>query len=639
MKNIKQIREEKEKVAPTSDEERKLAQLVRAGLFDAKKLSILKRALRKDNIQMTRQERDTLLQLLDVLLDMITGNRQLFTKVKQSVNEEEGDEEFSMARGEVNTIMAAARRILDKLQGEGELEAWVQSKITKAEDYLTTVADHLEGGEALEEAKLDKTIRDINDLPNIIVLRRRSVRVFPEGYKVVMYWADKINRYIPIPVDPFVMTRGLDLNEATYDYLHKKYLGHIEKAYSNEEDHPDSAVHLDKAERVLRHVKKNFGNESRVRLQALGKQTQKTAEKKRDFQAGLKMTGEKGILATSGRMLKSGQRGAALGTLIGGAIGAAGRAAGRGIYNRLTKEGIETSRMRMKKISVSPLTGVRKTPSSTIKESFSRNLEEARQYGAADAALDAASFVPGPAGSAASLASAGMSLSRGDYVGAALDAAGAVPVFGYAAKAAKVARLAKTAKAAKVADKTNDAAKARRLSSIEKTRTKNRQKEVKDLTKTKRRPGLLSRIGKRLSRAAAGVGALGGSGNSSSATPDKTYGTSRRELGRLQSTSSFSQARQGDYATRQTSDMKNQRTALSMSESNVRALKSIAEGEEKTLTFRDGSQASVNYLLAKEIINIYESVNKNNKQLMANMLNESFDSFKKVSKFVVSNRK
>jgi hypothetical protein len=34
MKNIRQIREEKEKVAPTSDEERKLAQLVRASRGD-----------------------------------------------------------------------------------------------------------------------------------------------------------------------------------------------------------------------------------------------------------------------------------------------------------------------------------------------------------------------------------------------------------------------------------------------------------------------------------------------------------------------------------------------------------------------------------------------------------------------------
>ena len=646
MKNIRQIREEKEKVAPTSDEERKLVQLVRAGLFDAKKLAILKRALRKDNVQMTKQERDTLLQLLDVLLDMITGNRQLFTKVKQTVTEEK-DEEFSMARGEINTIMSAAKRILDKLQGEGELEAWVQSKITKAEDYLNSVADHLEGGEALEESKLDRTIRDINDLPNIIVLRRRSVRVFPEGYKVVMYWADKINRYIPIPVDPNVITRGVDLNEATYDYLHKKYLGHIEKAFANDEDHPDSAVHLDKAERILKHVKKNFGNENRIRLQALGKQTQKQAEKRRDYQAGLKMGGEKGILATSGRMLSSGQRGAALGTLIGGAIGAGAR----GIAKRLKEEGIESTHIKMKKMSVSPLIGIRKTTASNtmIKESFEEHLKyirEARQYGAADAALDAASFVPGPAGSAASLASAGMSLSRGDYLGAALDAAGALPIVGYAAKAAKVAKLAKTAKkattAAKVTDATTSVAKAGNKK-IDSAKVLDRYKRMKTAGKKALSGGKKGKVGKlgKLSKTAkiAGVAssALDAGGSTPSSAPTTQYNTSRREVSRVSGIEDSSrQRRLGDYETRSTQDAKRLRA---ISESNIKVLKTIQEGAETTLKFNDGSEADVNYLLATKIINIYESINKNNKQLMAKMLDESLDSFKKVSNFAISNRK
>ena len=33
------------------------------------------------------------------------------------------------------------------LGGEGDLEAWVQSKITKANDYLNSVSNHMDGGE------------------------------------------------------------------------------------------------------------------------------------------------------------------------------------------------------------------------------------------------------------------------------------------------------------------------------------------------------------------------------------------------------------------------------------------------------------------------------------------------------------
>ena len=59
----------------------------------------------------------------------------------------EEDQEFSMARGELKTAQDAVKRLMGKLKGEGDLEAWVQSKITKAVEYLDTVADHLSHGE------------------------------------------------------------------------------------------------------------------------------------------------------------------------------------------------------------------------------------------------------------------------------------------------------------------------------------------------------------------------------------------------------------------------------------------------------------------------------------------------------------
>ena len=63
------------------------------------------------------------------------------------------DEEYSMARSELSTIVDAVRRLKAKVEnGEGNLEAWVQSKITKAADYIDTAADYVAGGE-MEEMK------------------------------------------------------------------------------------------------------------------------------------------------------------------------------------------------------------------------------------------------------------------------------------------------------------------------------------------------------------------------------------------------------------------------------------------------------------------------------------------------------
>jgi hypothetical protein len=62
------------------------------------------------------------------------------------------DEEYSMARSELKTIVNAVKRLQSKVgRGEGDLEAWVQSKITKAADYIDTAADYVNSGE-MEEA-------------------------------------------------------------------------------------------------------------------------------------------------------------------------------------------------------------------------------------------------------------------------------------------------------------------------------------------------------------------------------------------------------------------------------------------------------------------------------------------------------
>ena len=57
---------------------------------------------------------------------------------------------------------------MSKIEGNKELEAWTQSKITKAADYMNAVADYMEGdkGETLDEARV-----------NIVKLRIRGGKI------------------------------------------------------------------------------------------------------------------------------------------------------------------------------------------------------------------------------------------------------------------------------------------------------------------------------------------------------------------------------------------------------------------------------------------------------------------------------
>jgi hypothetical protein len=68
----------------------------------------------------------------------------------------EPDHEYSMARSELSTIISAAKRLRGKLKGEGNIEAWVQSKITKAADYIDAAADYLDSGEHNVQGSMDE---------------------------------------------------------------------------------------------------------------------------------------------------------------------------------------------------------------------------------------------------------------------------------------------------------------------------------------------------------------------------------------------------------------------------------------------------------------------------------------------------
>ena len=85
---------------------------------------------------------------------VLTSNQIKYDPNRPHPANEEKDHEYSMARSELSTIILAAKRLKKKMKGEGNIEAWVQSKITKAADYIDTAADYLESG----EHKVDESI-------------------------------------------------------------------------------------------------------------------------------------------------------------------------------------------------------------------------------------------------------------------------------------------------------------------------------------------------------------------------------------------------------------------------------------------------------------------------------------------------
>lgn len=64
-----------------------------------------------------------------------------------STTGENYSDEAEMATTELKTVIADAQAIMDMLSPDTQLEAWVQSKITKAADYLNSVRTYMKGNE------------------------------------------------------------------------------------------------------------------------------------------------------------------------------------------------------------------------------------------------------------------------------------------------------------------------------------------------------------------------------------------------------------------------------------------------------------------------------------------------------------
>lgn len=161
MKSIKDLREQYNLITEKEEAEtKKLAALVRAGLFDAKKLTSLKRALDKPVDKMTAQEKRMLLNLLDALMSEVLSNQPVYQKVKQNVMKE-------------------------------------------AKDYYSGPDPRVQrvGYPSQKEA------------PSVLLLKRKAIRVFPDGQKVALYYAQAIDKYVSIPYNEIGINEEVQLDE------------------------------------------------------------------------------------------------------------------------------------------------------------------------------------------------------------------------------------------------------------------------------------------------------------------------------------------------------------------------------------------------------------------------------------------
>ena len=84
---------------------------------------------------------------------------QTFREAYRQVKLRKEDNEVSMAVGQLKTMQDNLNQLMSILQSKGsdyELEAWVQSKITSANDKMTSATDYMKNSPSVSEAVDDK---------------------------------------------------------------------------------------------------------------------------------------------------------------------------------------------------------------------------------------------------------------------------------------------------------------------------------------------------------------------------------------------------------------------------------------------------------------------------------------------------
>lgn len=147
---MKSLLEFKSIVEEEKQDYSKFDALVRAGLANKAQLARIHKILDKmgeERPQFNNADREIMRNLFNRMVNLISNNKQIFGKARQAVREE------------------------------------------------------------LEEARADNVgsaFPLVPEPPAVLVVKRKAVRLYPDGTRVALYWSDKLKKYFSVPYGPTI---------------------------------------------------------------------------------------------------------------------------------------------------------------------------------------------------------------------------------------------------------------------------------------------------------------------------------------------------------------------------------------------------------------------------------------------------
>lgn len=477
------------------------------------------------------------------------------------------------------------------------------------------------------------TVPSTSQMPNLLLFRRISYKRYPDNQVIALYYSKSVDKYLSIPFGP---TGNLNLSESTiYDTLEELELsegakweavkGGVKGAIQGAAKgfFKGNAIAAEPGMTIGAVVGGVHGAYKGAKNAYQRAKAKKNMEE--DWQSVNRKDKTDGLSQKAVNAYRRENPGSKLQTAVTEKNPTGKRAARRKAF--CSRMGGMKKRLTSAKTARDPDSNINKALRRwNCEEDFKMKLNMLREqaYGKTDAALDAASFIPGPAGSAASLASAYRSYKRGDKLGAALDVAGALPGVGYLAKGAKVAKAVKAGKTAAKLEK-----------GAAKTATRARKAPP---SSTIAKP---SKLGAVADMARSAVDAVtGGNAGPSDAITRLTSDRFEKAKAKVYSPSVSSSGESAIDNSRRNTVMRKEyeSSRKQVSENKMSDLRQmIDEGRDIMNIGISGRTITLNTGMAKRILEVYDSVNSKNKKIVENMLNEDLESFKRLLTFSIRN--
>ena len=221
----------------------KFDSLIRAGLANKAQIQRIHRIMDKmgeENPQFNNADKEIMRNLFNKMADLISNNKQIYTQARRVVKEEVNEGVLDSADYKVNAAgkKYKAHRVY---VGKEKFDRDVKDQIT--EEPL-----------------------NMKDPPNVLLLKRITVRLFPDGTKVALYYNRLLDKHFTIPYGPGIDS-AIQAEETEVSIL--EALQHVVELDEEQEIYFETdsrSVHPETAQGILK-LYNSLSEENKIKME------------------------------------------------------------------------------------------------------------------------------------------------------------------------------------------------------------------------------------------------------------------------------------------------------------------------------------------------------------------------------------